>query len=158
MSQDRIEYHAEQHRRAGQEAKTLDRVYAETDWVRHRQQWMATGFIAVPNLVWRSPALTFGAKAVYVELLSYSWQDQKCFPSIAAMCRHLGITEPTLRAYLKELEQAELVSVERRGLGLTSLYWLEPLTDRLAEHLNQTTPKTRPERKNFSPGTKDSFP
>jgi len=82
------------------------------------------GFTQVPNFVLTNPRISVGAKLAYAMLLKYAWQDDACFPGQAKLAEDMGAGERSVRTYLKELEQVELLEIKQRGLGKTNLYRL----------------------------------
>jgi hypothetical protein len=82
------------------------------------------GFTQVPNFILTNDKLSVGAKLVYAMLLKYAWYDDGCFPGQAKLARDMGAGERSVRTYLKELESAEMLEINQRGLGKTNLYRL----------------------------------
>lgn len=69
-----------------------------------------------------------GAKLLYSALARRAGENGECFPGQARLASDLGIggneesRERTVRRYLKELIENELLEVEQRGLQLTNVY------------------------------------
>jgi len=82
------------------------------------------GFTMVPNFILTNHGLTVGAKLAYAMLLKYAWSDSAVYPGQRTLAVDMGVGERSVRTYLKELEQANLLEVEQRGLGKTNLYRL----------------------------------
>jgi hypothetical protein len=82
------------------------------------------GFTQVPNFILTKKELSVGAKLAYAMLLKYAWGDDACFPGQVTLANDMGAAERSVRTYLKELESAELLEIEQRGLGKTNLYKL----------------------------------
>jgi hypothetical protein len=80
------------------------------------------GFTQVPNFILRNPDLSIGAKTTYALFLSYAWYNNCCFPGQATLAEAIGMSVPSVSAFIKELEAAGLIEIERRGLGKTNLY------------------------------------
>ncbi len=80
------------------------------------------GFTQVPNFLLRSASLSPGAKLAVAMLLSYAWQNDYCFPGQKRLAVDIGVTDRSVRTYLKELQDAGIPEVERRGLGKTNFY------------------------------------
>jgi hypothetical protein len=57
-------------------------------------------------------------------LLSYAWQQGSCFPGYARLQHALGCGINQVTRYLRELEDAGLITRRRRGLGKTTVYTL----------------------------------
>jgi hypothetical protein len=82
------------------------------------------GFTQVPNFILTKKELSVGAKLAYAMLLKYAWGDDACFPGQVKLADDMGAAERSVRTYLKELESADLLEIEQRGLGKTNLYKL----------------------------------
>lgn len=82
------------------------------------------GFTQVPNFILTNSSLSVGAKLAYAMLLKYAWTDDAVFPGQATLAQDMGAGERSVRTYLKELETAQFLEVEQRGLGKTNLYRL----------------------------------
>jgi len=95
--------------------------------IRFREGWLDAGYTQVPNVVLRRHDLSPGAKVVYALLLSYAWQEDHCWPGQARLADEAGASPRSVRTWLQELRERGLVTIERRGLTLTNVYWIEPL-------------------------------
>ncbi len=84
----------------------------------------AGGFTQVPNFILTSKKLGVGAKLAYAMLLRYAWQNDFCFPGQAKLAVDMGVTDRSVRTYLKQLEKHAILEVTQRGLGKTNLYSL----------------------------------
>ncbi len=89
---------------------------------------LAAGFTQIPNGVLRRPDLQPGAKLTYMVLLSYAWQEDSCYPGQDRLAADMGVSERSVVTYLKQLQEAGLVTVRRRGLGLTNVYVLHRIS------------------------------
>lgn len=95
-------------------------------------------FTAVPNDLVRGEVrhpdgrrIGVGAQALYVLILDYSRAGQStCTASQATLAEQLDVTVRSLRSWLRELEQLDLVKCQRSGRNGT----------------NRMTPLRRPER------------
>jgi hypothetical protein len=87
----------------------------------------AKGFTQVPNHVLISNQLSPGAKLTYAMLLKYAWQNDFCFPGQERLAKDMGVTDRSVRTYLKELEATKFVGIKQRGLGKPNLYELNLL-------------------------------
>jgi hypothetical protein len=87
----------------------------------------AKGFTQVPNHVLISNQLSPGAKLTYAMLLKYAWQNDFCFPGQERPAKDMGVTDRSVRTYLKELEAKKFVGIKQRGLGKPNLYELNLL-------------------------------
>ncbi len=82
------------------------------------------GFTQIPNRVLHASNLSRDAKLLYGFLLSYAWQQGRCFPGYAQLCAAMGASPSIVRKYMRELETVGLLVQKRRGLGKTNLYTL----------------------------------
>ena len=82
------------------------------------------GFTQVPNFILTNEQISVGAKLAYAMLLKYAWDNDACFPGQLTLAKDMGAAERSVRTYLKELEQVELLEIKQRGLGKTNLYRL----------------------------------
>lgn len=82
------------------------------------------GFTMVPNFILTNKDLSVGAKLAYAMLLKYAWSDSAVYPGQQRLAVDMGAGERSVRTYLKELEEAQLLEVTQRGLGKTNLYRL----------------------------------
>jgi Helix-turn-helix domain len=99
------------------------------------------GFVLLPRTLLHAPGLSRDAKLLYAVLLSYAWQQGSCFPGYARLQADLGCGINQVTKYLRELEDAGLVTRRRRGLGKTTVYTLhDPPAPPRAEP--DTTPET----------------
>ena len=86
------------------------------------------GFVQLPKAVLYARNLTRDAKLLYAVLLGYAWQEQRCFPGYRRLCADLGASENAVRKWMRELEEANLISQRRRGQGRTNLYLFHNLS------------------------------
>lgn len=84
-----------------------------------------SGFTQVPNAILRSSKLTPNAKLTYAMLLSYAWQNDYCFPGQERLAKDIGVTDRSVRTYLKELETKKLLTIKQQGLGKPNVYYLD---------------------------------
>ena len=85
------------------------------------------GFVQLPKLVLYARNLSRDAKLLYVVLLGYAWQEQRCFPGYKRLCDDLDASENMVRKYMRELEAVHLLSQRRRGQGRSNMYLLHDL-------------------------------
>lgn len=97
-------------------------------WALFEDAGMAEGFTQVPNIIIRNPELSMSAKYLYGLLLSYAWEDPYAFPGQKRLKRDCGVKKvDTLRPYLYELKDAEVLDIRRRGQGKTNVYTFKAL-------------------------------
>ena len=80
------------------------------------------GFTQVPNFILKDAKLSLGAKVTYSMFLHYAWHNDSCFPGQERLAADMGITQGRVSQFIKELQQAALIEITRRGLGKTNLY------------------------------------
>jgi hypothetical protein len=118
------------------------------------------GFTQIPNIILTDDTLSVGAKLIYAMLLKYMWGENRCFPGQLRLARDMGAGERSVRTYIKELEQAELLTVQQRGLGKTNVYYLAVTVEhsrRLRQQLQHQTKVARPDRQNLPVRTGKRF-
>ncbi len=81
-----------------------------------------SGFTQVPNFILKNPDLSVGAKVVYAMFLSYAWHNDSCFPGQQKLAADMGMSRVRVTQLIGELQQAGLITIERRGLGKTNIY------------------------------------
>ncbi len=99
------------------------------DVLRERNIELATsdpvvrgGFTQVPNFILKHADLSLGAKVTYSMFLHYAWHNDSCFPGQDRLATDMGITQGRVSQFIKELQQASLIEITRRGQGKTNLY------------------------------------
>ena len=80
------------------------------------------GFTQLPNFVLKSGTLSLGAKVSYALFLSYAWHNDSCFTGQDALAEDMGMSRTRVNEFIKELEHAGLIEIQRRGQGKTNLY------------------------------------
>lgn len=122
--------------------------------------WQA-GFTMVPNVVLLDGDMSMGARMVYAQLLHYAREKEEAWPGQARLAAQLGCSERSLRTYIGELEEAELIRSRRRGMGRTNVYSIpapRPAKKRMSRPANpadQDRQETRaPERQELPPNEK----
>lgn len=83
---------------------------------------LRAGFTQIPNLILRRTDIQPGAKLTYMVLLSYAWDTNDCYPSQDLLAAAMGVSERSVITYLKQLVETKLITIIRRGLGLTNIY------------------------------------
>lgn len=89
------------------------------------------GFVQIPNKILRRKDISLQAKTIFAQLLSYAWNSAHCFPGQERMALDLGVTARTVRKYLQELKNAEVVTWKQRGTNKTNVYFILPHRSRL---------------------------
>ena len=80
------------------------------------------GWTGVPNFILESKEISAGAKLTYAMLLKYARELDECFPGQVRLAQDMGNGERSVRRWLKELEQAGLITIKQRGQGRPNLY------------------------------------
>lgn len=96
---------------------------AGTIWIE--DETLRSGFTQLPNSLLVRKDVPAGAKIVYQGLLSFAWQADSCFPGQTALAERVGLSPRSVFTHLKQLQQVGLLTVERRGQGMTNLYTLK---------------------------------
>ena len=83
-----------------------------------------SGFTQIPNVVLRHPELSAAAKLIYGLLLSYSWQDDFCFPAQKQLMVDASLTDKPIHKALQELKRHKLIDWNRQGQGKPNIYYI----------------------------------
>jgi hypothetical protein len=84
-----------------------------------------SGFTQIPNFILTDGALSLGAKVTYAMFLHYAWHKDSCFPGQDRLGSDMGMSTSRVNDFIKELEQAGLVAITRRGQGKTNIYQIK---------------------------------
>ena len=123
----------------------IQKIIAERNIViKGGDAFTLSGFTQVPNAILRSSQLSPAAKLTYAMLLSYAWQNDYCFPGQERLASDIGVTDRSVRTYLKELETKGLLSIKQQGQGRPNMYYLD-----LGAKLLITPKASKLDRKNF---------
>ncbi len=80
------------------------------------------GWTGVPNFILESKDISVGAKLTYAMLLKYAREMNECFPGQERLAEDMGAHTRSIRRWLQELQQVQLVEIKRRGQGRPNLY------------------------------------
>jgi biotin operon repressor len=80
------------------------------------------GWTGVPNFILESEKISIGAKLTYAMLLKYARELDECFPRQDRLAADMGTARTSVNAYIKELREVGLITVQRRGQGRPNLY------------------------------------
>lgn len=107
-------------------AKAIGEIIADkTIILQGGDVFTQSGFTKVPNALLRSSKLSPAAKLTYAMLLSYAWQNDFCFPGQERLAADIGVSDRSVRTYLKELEAKGLLKIKQQGLQKPNLYYLD---------------------------------
>lgn len=115
-------------------------------------------FHRLPNRIQARAELSDGAKILFAYLLNVDSKDRKAnvAPYQATLAEALHVDVRTIRRYLQELEEAFLLTVEKRGKGLSSVYHLhDPWTVKSTDDLIMPWKVQIRDRSQMSPMTGD---
>jgi hypothetical protein len=103
--------------------ESLDRTQDEAE---ERER----GFTQIPNRILRDPSVSMQGRFTYSLLLSYGWQDGFTYVGLKRLSGDAGVSERSIRGYVRELVKAGWLRVKRRGLNKTNVYYfnLQPST------------------------------
>jgi hypothetical protein len=117
-----------------------------------QNETLRRGFTSTPNRVLCNAALSMGARFVYTLLLSYAWQEDRCFPGQERLARDVGCSVRTVQRYLAELEDAGEIHVIQQGLQRPNIYViLDRRADATPLSRQETTTMARPDTPPASP-------
>ena len=80
------------------------------------------GWTGVPNFILESKHISVGAKLTYAMLLKYAREMDECFPGQDRLAKDMGCGLRSVTRYIAELEEVELIKIQRRGQGRPNLY------------------------------------
>jgi hypothetical protein len=80
------------------------------------------GWTGVPNFILESKEISIGAKLTYAMLLKYARELDECFPGQDRLAKDMGNGERSVRRWLQELKEVNLISIKQRGQGRPNLY------------------------------------
>jgi predicted transcriptional regulator len=92
---------------------------------RNRNRVQQEGFAQVPHVITFDSRVSDGALRLYLVLLKYAQQKDKCWPGIERLAKDLDKSEPTVERRLAELVEHGLIDRNQRGHGLTALTRIE---------------------------------
>lgn len=80
----------------------------------------------VRNEVWSSSILSQGAKLCYIAICSHIWKkhEKEAWPGQNRLAKLIGVSDRSIRAYLTELKDVKLITIERKGLNMTNNYYI----------------------------------
>jgi DNA-binding transcriptional ArsR family regulator len=82
-------------------------------------------FAPIPNKILCRRDLSHGAKLCCARLIQYAGKDGKAFPKLTTLADELGMSVRAVQRFISELEEADLVKIERRGRGYSNLYHVD---------------------------------
>jgi DNA-binding transcriptional regulator YhcF (GntR family) len=104
-------------------ASMEDLMKARTVRFKKANPLLASGFTQLPRVVIRAgKRISPMAKITFAALLDYAWQDGFCFPAQERLARDIGTNEKSIRKYLSELQDLQMIEVKKQGRGLHNIY------------------------------------
>lgn len=102
--------------------------------VRAKNPVVANGFTMFWNVVLLNSSLSLGARMTHAALSYYARQSNEAWPGQPKLAGLLGVSERSLRDYLRELEEVKLLTTIRRR-HTSNLYMLEDPSEVYMERL-----------------------
>lgn len=99
------------------------------------------GFSAVPLSVLRGKLPKY-LKLLYIDLLTYAWEEAQCYPGHKKLAEDLGLTRRAIITNMKKLKELGLISWDKFN-GMSNVYTINELPD-------QFFPKKRERHDNIS--------
>ena len=90
-----------------------------TEYINPWKMWVGS---FIPNWLMARHELSQGAKLCYARLCQYAGRNAETWPKQETLAEELGCSDREVRRCLDELVVANLIAVERRGLGKPNLY------------------------------------
>ena len=69
---------------------------------------------------------------VIIHIMSFKWDSDAPFPALKTIAKRMGITAPSVRTHLRNLEGKRLLR-RQMSIGTTNRFHLQPLFERLEE-------------------------
>jgi len=103
------------------------KVFQEAErTLQFTKRWLNKGFTQINNGLLRNTEVSVGARLLYILLMSRCFEKDFSYPGIETLRKELGVgSNDTVYSYMKELSDMGWMTVKRRGLGKTNLYFLE---------------------------------
>jgi hypothetical protein len=108
------------------------------------------GFTALPNRILKHRDLSLGARMTYGMLLSYAWQKDFCHPAQERIAVDLGVSDRSVRTFLAELRENQLITWKRQGLNKPNIYYLLKLPNAPDDNHPGPANSSAPDRKQAS--------
>ncbi len=106
-------------------ASLEDLMKARTVRFKKGNPLLASGFAQLPRVVIRAgKRISPMAKITFATLLDYAWQDGFCFPAQERLARDIGTNEKSIRKYLPEIQDLQMIEVKKQGRGLHNIYYI----------------------------------
>ena len=77
----------------------------------------------VPNWLLCRREISQGAKLCYARLAQFAGEDGLCYPKQTTLASELGVAERTVRDYIRELEESNLIESVQNGLRRANDYY-----------------------------------
>ena len=79
-------------------------------------------YVRIPESVLSSRNLSHGAKLCYARIVQFADEDGYAFPKQTTLAEGMGVSRRQLNRFIAELRSANLIEIQRRGLGLSNVY------------------------------------
>ena len=77
----------------------------------------------IPNWLQCRKEISPGAKVTYARLAQYAGRNGECFPKQRVLAIEVGVSERTVREYLRELKDNQLIESVQNGLKMSNNYF-----------------------------------
>ena len=81
-------------------------------------------FTKLDNNILRDPNISIQEKILYASLVSYCWDSGYCYPGQMRLASELGVSDRSIRNWLKGLEDYGLIKKVNRT-GTSNIYYLK---------------------------------
>jgi len=108
----------------------------QSDYLSKDSDKKRSGFTQIPNSLIKDKDLSIQARFLYIDLLSYAWENDFAFPSQKTLSEDIGLSERRIRDLLKELEKRGYISIHRFGFNSPNTYKLLVLPE--GKHLDKS--------------------
>lgn len=80
----------------------------------------------IPAFILSSKKISLGAKFMYGVLCKFSYKKDHCWPSHKKLAEEIGCSISSVKNYLRELEQAHFITIQKRNFNRSVYYLLCP--------------------------------